>query len=655
MSRISAYEEVVAPNNNDFLPIVHGGVTQKVRLGAIRTGGAGGSTAPLGAVNAADYGDDGNAIAAALSDAAAVGARRLYIPIGTWTISQDQIDASPAIFSLYGMDYIEIFGDGIGKTVIELPASMTVNSSETKVFWMTGRHQRIRDITFAGSASVSGAQALVCIDIWGQQCNVSDCEFYGWNGNSTAGAGCVTTYGGYASPAVDTTLGSMISAGTREVTPASMNGIYIGRLLTIGGTAENVTVTAVTRTTFTAVFANSHDSTDAVTASAQWYTGARIDRLDIHDCPKATGIVVNSTGNCLTNIRMERIGNASTQHGIYVQAGLNFFQDIWIQGISGYSIHQYPNFGGVVDSSGNVYDRIWSIDPATFHVLISGEFVDVAGGADPLLPAGIGLSRYTVITNSLFKNTRAIGTTFASISLAGPTYFDGNILEDVTLVDTRSPYTIITPNNVSRRIFADPYVAALPVTIGGGVKMFEGAPEGRALRGHTAFPETTGDGVGGSLDVIPGWGVRRFTVVSNTAGSVSLTLTALPDNGINNFTLVSGSEFTLGSDNSDAQKHATAVSLAEAINAVTNVYKYAAAYAVGPTVYLMPNTASDLIIGTNHSDRISVTSRSNGQVNVWSNLELKLKGQGVVLNSPDGTKRARITIDNSGTLTTTLL
>jgi hypothetical protein len=658
MPRISDYDELVAPNSNDFLPIVHGGITQKIRLGAIQTGGSGGSSAPLGAVNAADHGSDGAAIAAALALAAAIGARRLYIPIGTWVISQGQVDASPQIYNLFGMDYLEVFGDGIGKTVIQLPASMTVNAGDTTVFGMSGRHQRIHDITFVGSPSVSGTAAVVGVAIQGLKNEVFDCEFYGFNANTTAGAAAVTTYGGFAPLAVNTTLGTAIAAGTRTVTPASMNGIYKGRLLTIGGTAENVTVTAITPTTFTAVFANAHGSTDAVTASAQWYTGATLARLDIHDCPKATGIVINSTGNCLSQIRMEHIGNASTQHGFYVQAGLNFFQDIWIQGIAGYSIHQYPNYGGVVDSSGNVYDRIRSIDPGTFHVLIQGEnrsSDDVANGSDPLLPAGIGLSRYTVITNSLFKNTRATGDTFASISLSGPTYFDGNILEDVTLVDTRSPYTIITPNNVSRRIFASPYVAALPVTIGGGVKMFEGAPDGRTVRGQTAFPETTGGGAGGNVDIVPGWGIRRFTVVSNTAGAVSLTVTALPDNGINNFTLVSGTDFTLGSDNSDAQKHATAVSLADAINAVTNVYHYAAAYAVGPTVYLMPNTAFDLIIGTNQSGRISVTSGSNGQANVWSDLEMKFKGQGLILNSPDGTKRARITINNGGVLTTTLL
>jgi hypothetical protein len=51
--------------------------------------------------------------------------------------------------------------------------------------------------------------------------------------------------------------------GTRTVTPASMAGIYVGSVLTVdtdAATREQVTVTAVTSTTFTATFAQSHAS-----------------------------------------------------------------------------------------------------------------------------------------------------------------------------------------------------------------------------------------------------------------------------------------------------------------------------------------------------------------------------------------------------------
>lgn len=66
---------------------------------------------------------------------------------------------------------------------------------------------------------------------------------------------------------VNTTLGTTIAAGTRTVTPGSMNNIYVGQALIIGGSStERVLVTAVTATTFTAVFANGHNSADTVEA-----------------------------------------------------------------------------------------------------------------------------------------------------------------------------------------------------------------------------------------------------------------------------------------------------------------------------------------------------------------------------------------------------
>jgi hypothetical protein len=66
---------------------------------------------------------------------------------------------------------------------------------------------------------------------------------------------------------VSTTLGTSILAGTRTVSPPSMNNIYIGQKLAIGGTvSELVTVTSLTASTFTATFANGHINSDTVKA-----------------------------------------------------------------------------------------------------------------------------------------------------------------------------------------------------------------------------------------------------------------------------------------------------------------------------------------------------------------------------------------------------
>lgn len=60
-----------------------------------------------------------------------------------------------------------------------------------------------------------------------------------------------------------TTVAAAISAGAQTVTPASMAGIVVGSVLVIdtGAKREEVAVTAVTATTFTATFAQAHGDT----------------------------------------------------------------------------------------------------------------------------------------------------------------------------------------------------------------------------------------------------------------------------------------------------------------------------------------------------------------------------------------------------------
>src|SRR5208337_4743764 len=67
-------------------------------------------------------------------------------------------------------------------------------------------------------------------------------------------------------PVVDEILGTAVSPGVATVAPSSMAGIYVGAylLIDVGANQEQVTVTAVTATTFSAVFVNSHLSTASV-------------------------------------------------------------------------------------------------------------------------------------------------------------------------------------------------------------------------------------------------------------------------------------------------------------------------------------------------------------------------------------------------------
>jgi hypothetical protein len=74
-----------------------------------------------------------------------------------------------------------------------------------------------------------------------------------------------------------TTVSASLAAGTRTVTPASMTGIVVGSSLTAvdadGTSGEEVRVTAVTATTFTAVFANAHASSWLINAPLVFESG----------------------------------------------------------------------------------------------------------------------------------------------------------------------------------------------------------------------------------------------------------------------------------------------------------------------------------------------------------------------------------------------
>lgn len=107
---------------------------------------------------------------------------------------------------------------------------------------------------------------------------------------------------------VNTTLGTTIAAGTRTVTPAAMTNIFVGQKLIIGGSgvSEMVTVTAVTATQFTAVFANAHNLADSVQAffiPADEIAGALATYVDgINANQVATGtFLIQSPGHDLTD------------------------------------------------------------------------------------------------------------------------------------------------------------------------------------------------------------------------------------------------------------------------------------------------------------------------------------------------------------------
>src|SRR6185312_6424045 len=86
----------------------------------------------------------------------------------------------------------------------------------------------------------------------------------------------------YAAPTIATSIASSVTAGTQTVTPASMANITLAQSLLIDSAnpalTEVVLVTAVTSTTFTATFANSH-GTGALVANVVMPAVSKVQRV----------------------------------------------------------------------------------------------------------------------------------------------------------------------------------------------------------------------------------------------------------------------------------------------------------------------------------------------------------------------------------------
>ena len=95
---------------------------------------------------------------------------------------------------------------------------------------------------------------------------------------------------------INTTLGTIIAAGTRTVTPASMARIFVGQRLNIGGAiSESVVVTAITATTFTAVFAQAHVAADTVQAHVVYGDEIATDLVNTVNALNSSQLSSNTT------------------------------------------------------------------------------------------------------------------------------------------------------------------------------------------------------------------------------------------------------------------------------------------------------------------------------------------------------------------------
>lgn len=106
-------------------------------------------------------------------------------------------------------------------------------------------------------------------------------------------AGTVVPVGTLVSTTATTTVSS---AGSTTITPASMTNIVPGITLNIShgtGTAEDVVVTSVTATTFTAVFANTHSGTYNICSTK----GTFVKRINFNTYDTVANTVTLYNGN----------------------------------------------------------------------------------------------------------------------------------------------------------------------------------------------------------------------------------------------------------------------------------------------------------------------------------------------------------------------
>lgn len=405
-----------------------------------------------GVINVQNYGavgdgvtDDTAAFTAAMASASASTDRKVYIPAGTYLIS----GTSGARFQFFDTAKgMEVYGDGMGKSIIKYSdaAALTAN---VQIFRLWGPYQSIHDlsITVAPNISGNGSIEAIAISTGSIHAHIYNTEISGIYGSATAGGAGITLYQPWDTKDVNTTLGTSVGSGSQTVTPASMINIYVGKRLSIGGSAEFVVVTSRTDKTFTANFANSHAANDAVTGTAFGNQFALIENNYIHDSYKASAIIVNSSSNVFRNNKIISVGSDSRQHGFYIQGGNNVFDSNYVEGVSGYSFHGHKQVSRI-DGSGDRYVNNTSVNPGATHIIVNTLISD---GGNPDIPAGAQLTRSAVIIGNHFKTTKDNVAQVSGISISGlPATISNNIFEDATskiwISSNTAPNTTISNN-----------------------------------------------------------------------------------------------------------------------------------------------------------------------------------------------------------------
>jgi len=617
-------------------------------------GSGGGGSASVTDVTASPYNADKTGatspytgIAAAITAAVAAGTKRVYMPAGTYRFVQADFTAHTNLIDLLTSDNVELFGDGIGKTVIVMPTTIVKGASGNRIVGGLGSNCWVHDLTIVGpdlTNNVFNSSGLIAIAGGGgpnTDNRIERIEVTNFNdNNTTAGAESVGVGDGGLQVIVSTTLGTVITAGERTVTPASMVGINSGAALRIGGTTEDIIVTSTTTTTFTATFAQNHGASDSVTGYDEGFSRVKVIDCYFHDSRYATAVDFTSNGNSLIGCRIINIGNGGTQHGIYMSGGDNYVGYNEFRGLSGFAFHQYQANGNM-DMAGNRYDHNLIVG-GIGATIING----TANGNNPRMPSGVSIQRYTTFTGNVWID--------ASLTSEVPIILKGNNwwFDVGKTGSVQFPFNsnVGLDNFVNGRVLGNSYInSSAPIqgaslSLGTAIIDTGQQPNFLSLQAESGWAGAPNNGygssTGGHLYLLPGNGRRLFRVVSNLLGAVAVTITTSPIQAASPLTTTytSGVDFILGSDDTPAQLAVTATNLALAIDdgRFAGLGKIVAAKPTGADVWIIPQAGRAVTISSNQAARIEAISGTDGDVYslVGNGVVTKVlwRGEGAVLS-----------------------
>lgn len=396
--------------------------------------------------------DDRPALRAALADTKLSGSKRMYIPAGTYLLS----NIMSGQFSYGNYPGLEIFGDGMGLTILEIDDfDCTGNIT---IFNLMDRKQKLTDLTIHFNAITfsGGDKGISTVVIRGDgtaygafEAEVKRIEVYnliGYSGMSGSGSSnAFSLYAPWSNIEYQTTLQTEVAApGAQAVELANMEG-FRGKGIRVyvdpgGGNEEEVIISTADPTTITATFANTHVVGETVEVHGQAYLGALLEDCYVHDC-NSQAYTVNANGNIFRRCKAinGHMGDVK-KHGFYIQGGNNQFLQCWVESWSGYHFHGYKTVQRI-EQSGDLFDGCVSINPHFYHFLSNSYTNDT----NPEIPVGAPQNRYLTIKNCLFRHTNGYVSDSNVIGIdTVPCIIENNIFEDTF---TGSSSTVIGVGN----------------------------------------------------------------------------------------------------------------------------------------------------------------------------------------------------------------